>query len=148
MTATDNPDKERRGRTQDVIDNWLSERQQMLVLYCQLAGLEPFEPDKPNKQLLRDYCQVLVDYMAFGHFEVYDRIAQGEERRREVLDMAEEIYPRAVEVTETVVAFNDKYDTSDHEQPLDHLDQDLSTLGEDLAGLIEMEDRLVAAMQK
>ncbi|MES9937230.1 MAG: Rsd/AlgQ family anti-sigma factor [Sedimenticola sp.] len=148
MTATDNPDKERRGRTQDVIDNWLSERQQMLVLYCQLAGLEPFEPDKPNKQLLRDYCQVLVDYMAFGHFEVYDRIAQGEERRREVLDMAEEIYPRAVEVTEMVVAFNDKYDTSDHEQPLDHLDQDLSALGEDLAGLIEMEDRLVAAMQK
>ncbi|MET0106890.1 MAG: Rsd/AlgQ family anti-sigma factor [Sedimenticola sp.] len=148
MTATDNPDNERRGRTQDVIDNWLSERQQMLVLYCQLAGLEPFEPDKPNKQLLRDYCQVLVDYMAFGHFEVYDRIAQGEERRREVLDMAEEIYPRAVEVTEMVVAFNDKYDTSDHEQPLDHLDQDLSALGEDLAGLIEMEDRLVAAMQK
>ncbi|MES9868765.1 MAG: Rsd/AlgQ family anti-sigma factor [Sedimenticola sp.] len=47
-----------------------------------------------------------------------------------------------------MVAFNDKYDTSDHEQPLDHLDQDLSTLGEDLAGLIEMEDRLVAAMQK
>ncbi|MES9845443.1 MAG: Rsd/AlgQ family anti-sigma factor [Candidatus Sedimenticola sp. PURPLELP] len=148
MAETHSPDEERRVGTQGIVDKWLAERQQMLVLYCQVAGLEPFEPDKPSKQLLKDYCQVLVDYMAFGHFEVYDRISQGEERRKAVLDIASEIYPRAVEVTELVVAFNDKYDTSDHEQEMGHLDKDLSVLGEELASLVEMEDRLVAVMQK
>jgi len=140
--------EERRTRTQEMVTNWLAERQQMLVLYCKLAGIESFDPDKPEKQLLRDFCQLLVDYVAFGHFEVYDRITAGDERRGEVIRVAREAYPKIALVTEHVVAFNDKYDLSDHPQPLDDLNEDLSNLGEALASRIELEDRLVEALMR
>jgi regulator of sigma D len=129
-----------------MVDKWLAERQEMLVMFCQLAGLESYNPDRPEKVLLRDFCQVLVDYMAFGHFEIYGRITKGEERRANVVAVAEAAYPRISEVTEFAVAFNDKYDTSDHEQSLDHLHDDLSKLGEELASRVELEDQLVAAL--
>ena len=147
MMATDMGEgSERRMRTRNMVDKWLVERQEMLVLYCQVAGLEPYTPDKPSKQLLRSFCQVLVDYIAFGHFEVYDRISRGEERRNQVLKIAEEIYPRVAEVTELAVAFNDKYDSEDHEQELGELDKDLSRLGSELASRIELEDQVVNAL--
>ncbi|MCW8907617.1 MAG: sigma D regulator [Sedimenticola sp.] len=140
--------EERRTRTQEMVANWLAERQQMLVLYCKLAGIESFDPDRPEKQLLRDFCQLLVDYVAFGHFEVYDRITAGDERRGEVIRVAREAYPKIARVTEEVVAFNDKYDLSDHQQPLGALNDDLSRLGEALASRIELEDRLVKALMR
>ena len=56
MTVQREETKERRVRTQEMVDKWLSERQQMLVIYCQLAGLEPYTPAKPLKKLLREFC--------------------------------------------------------------------------------------------
>jgi regulator of sigma D len=99
------------------------------------------------QEALGEFCQVLMDYMAFGHFEIYDRISRNEERRSSVVRVAEEVYPKVVEATDAAVAFNDKYDSSDHEIVLDQLSQDLSVLGEKLATRVEMEDRLVAAMK-
>lgn len=142
----DDDGTERRVRTRVMIDKWLSERQEMLVLYCQLAGLEPYTPDRSSKDLLRRFCQVLVDYIAFGHFEVYNRISQGDERRTRVLQVAEEVYPKIAEVAEISVAFNDKYDTENHDQTMDQLDEDLSMLGVELASRIELEDRVVQAL--
>lgn len=148
MVTADGDTEDRRKFTQEMIEKWLNERQEMMVTYCQLAGLDAYPPEKPVKQLLRDFCQLLVDYIAFGHFEVYDRITSGSERRSDVLEVAKRVYPRISEVTEVAVAFNDKYDTSDHDQPLDHLDGDLSSLGEELASRIEKEDQLVAALMR
>lgn len=146
MTIKSDAGAERRVQTRSMVDRWLAERQDMLVMYCKLAGLEPYTPDKPVKDLLRNFCQVLVDYMAFGHFEIYDRITDGSERRGEVLRVAEQVYSRVAEVTEVAVAFNDKYDTSSHEQQMNHLTDDLSSLGEELASRIEKEDLLVTAL--
>ncbi len=137
---------ERRVRTQQMVEKWLHERQEMLVLYCQLAGLEPYTADKPNKQLLKDFCQVMVDYIAFGHFEVYERISRGEERRQEVRRVAEQVYPKVLSTTDVAVAFNDKYEAADKPQFLDHLDSDLSRLGDELASRIEAEDQVVKAL--
>lgn len=139
---------ERRVRTREMVDKWLQERQEMLVLYCQLAGLEPYAPERSVKQLLPNFCQLLVDYIAFGHFEVFERISRGEERRSQVLQIAEEVYPKIVEVADLVVDFNDKYESEQDEQELGQLDQDLSRLGAGLASRIEMEDRLVSALMR
>ncbi len=139
---------ERRVRTREMVDKWLQERQEMLVLYCQLAGLEPYTPDMSVKQLLRSFCQLLVDYIAFGHFEIFERISRGEERRSQVLEIAEEVYPKIAEVADLVVAFNDKYEAEQDEQTLGQLDQDLSRLGAELASRIEMEDKLVSALMR
>ncbi len=137
---------ERRVRTQEMINKLLEERQEMLVLFCQVASLEPYTQSNPVKPKLQEFCQVLVDYIAFGHFEVYERIAQGKERRARVVQVAEKIYPKLAEATEVAVAFNDKYDTPEIDSLLENLPKDLSTLGEELAARIELEDRLVGAM--
>ena len=137
---------ERRSGTREMCEKLLIERKDMLALYWQVAGLEPFSSDKPVNQYLQDFCQVLVDYIAFGHFEVYDRITSGKERRAKVIEVAEKIYPRIAEATDVAVNFNDKYDASDHELSLDDFSRDLSKLGEEIATRVEMEDRLLAVM--
>lgn len=148
MSKTATKPTERREQTKQTIAKLLRERQQVLVLYCQVAGLEPYTPDKQKPVLarLQEFCQLLVDYSAFGHFEIYDRIGRGEERRAQVAHVAEELYPRIVETTNAAVAFNDKYDPSDHPLSIDHLSDDLSALGQVLATRIEMEDRLIGAL--
>jgi regulator of sigma D len=138
--------EERRQGTQEMINKLLAERQEVLVMFCQVAGLEPYHRTKSLDKLLQKFCQILVDYTAFGHFEVFGRISNGSERRMQVIKMAEEIYPAFVEATDTTVNFNDKYDLSDHKLELDHLAEDLSQLGETLANRIELEDKLVASM--
>ena len=138
--------QERRHGTQEMINKLLSERQEVLVLFCQVAGLEPYTRTKSLENLLQSFCQILVDYTAFGHFEVFGRISNGSERRMRVIKMAEEIYPAFVEATETAVNFNDKYDLSDHQLVYDHLAEDLSELGETLANRVELEDKLVSCM--
>ena len=60
--------------------------------------------------------------------------------------MAEEVYGRIAEASEVAVAFNDKYDAADHSLILDHLSDDMSALGEELAMRIEMEDRIISAL--
>ena len=142
----DNDSTKPRSRTEDIIRKLLRERQDMLVMFCRVAGLEPYTPDKPVKALIEEFCQVLVDYSAFGHFEIYNRILSGEERRQRVLDVANRIYPQIAEATEFAVAFNDKYDSSTHDQPLDQLSEDLCKLGEEIATRIDVEDQLVNAL--
>jgi regulator of sigma D len=147
MATTREEANERRVRATEMVDKLLVERQEMLRLFCQVSGLEPYNSEKPVQEALGEFCQVLMDYMAFGHFEIYDRISRNEERRSSVVRVAEEVYPKVVEATDAAVAFNDKYDSSDHEIVLDQLSQDLSVLGEKLATRVEMEDKLVAAMK-
>jgi len=71
----------------------LEERQQMLVVYSQVAGIEPYKGRRANATQLTQFCQILVDYIAAAHFGVYERIAEGKERRQNVLDVAGAIYP-------------------------------------------------------
>jgi regulator of sigma D len=80
------------------------------------------------------------------HFEIYERIIDGLERRGKVVDVAREVYPRISEASEVAVEFNDKYDEADHDLDLSQLDADLSKLGEELAVRIEMEDRIIDAL--
>ena len=138
--------QERRKGTQNMINKLLMERQEMLVMFCQVAGLEPYNRTASLDNLLQTFCQILVDYTAFGHFEVFGHISNGSERRLRVIQMAEEVYPAFVEATETAVKFNDKYDLSDHQLVFDDLADDLSELGETLATRIELEDKLVSCM--
>jgi len=136
---------ERRTRTRDMVDKLLVERQEMLTMFCQVAGLEPYAPGETDTRKLHRFCQVLMDYMAFGHFEILERITRGDEKRSSVMKVAEGVYDKLLEATEYAVAFNDKYDSQTQDE-FGQLEHELSILGEELAVRIEMEDRLVAAM--
>ena len=137
---------DRREGTRGMIRKLLNERQEMLAMFCRVAGLEPYNDASPGVDVLQEFCQVLIDYSAFGHFEIYERIVAGRERRSQVLAVAREVYPRIAEASEVAVEFNDKYDASDHTLDLHQLDRDLSRLGEELAVRIEMEDRIIQAL--
>ena len=146
MTISEPMKTDRRGGTQEMVQKLLNERQEMLSMFCRVAGLEPFKAATPNPDVLQEFCQVLVDYSAFGHFEIYERIVAGRERRTRVVEVAREVYPRIAEATEVAVEFNDKYDASDHALDLHKLDSDLGNLGEEIAVRIEMEDRIIQAL--
>lgn len=144
---------ERRAGTQKVIAKLEAERTEMLVLFCRVAGLETYSENprhapnaQPVQQILQEFCQVLVDYIATGHFGLYERIGNGQERRRQISDLAAELYPRIAESTQVALEFNDKYDCEDRCTNLGSLQNDLSKLGEILAQRIEWEDKLVKAM--
>jgi regulator of sigma D len=146
MTTSEAQATERREGTHEMVRKLLDERQEMLSLFCRVAGLEPYKTAIPADDVLQKFCEVLVDYSAFGHFEIFERIVAGRERRTQVVEVAREVYPRIAEASEVAVEFNDKYDASDHPLDLHQLDRDLSRLGEELAVRIEMEDRIIDAL--
>jgi regulator of sigma D len=133
----------------DLISKLLAERQEMLVLFNRLAELKPYTSCPPVQSLLQRFCQVLMDYIALGHFEVYQCLednTRDTERCRRVKRLARELYPRIAGTTQAAVEFNDRYDCEEHCKVLNTLDEDLSRLGEQLAERIELEDRLITTM--
>ena len=140
--------EERRTGSQELVQKLITERTEMLSLYCQLAGLEPYANNKnsrtkPSQELLQKFCQVLVDYIAAGHFSLYERIVNGTERRQQISALAENLYPRIAKSTESALDFNDKYDCGDSCEIAASFSDDLSRLGEELAARIELEDKLL-----
>ena len=147
-TPQGNRAKERRTGSQELVQKLVTERTEMLSLYCQLAGLEPYGNSKNSRvknsqEMLQKFCQVLVDYIAAGHFSLYERIVNGTERRQQISALAENLYPRIAESTEAALDFNDKYDCGDHCEIAASFSDDLSRLGEELAARIELEDKLI-----
>ncbi|NIM27858.1 MAG: Rsd/AlgQ family anti-sigma factor [Gammaproteobacteria bacterium] len=137
---------ERRSGTRALIDKMLSERQQMLVLFARVARVEPYADEMPNSELLQEFSQILVDYIASGHFGLYERISEGKERRRGVVELAEQLYPRIANTTQVAVEFNDAYEKSNGEDKGGVLTKMLDKLGEELAVRIELEDQLISEM--
>jgi regulator of sigma D len=135
---------ERRAESQDAIQRLMEHRTEMLSLFGELASKRPFNQNKQVVSLLQNFCQALVDYTADAHFRLYRFIDTKNERRKSVAQLAERVYPRIVASTETILDFNDKYDSVEHSNDhIEELEKDLSSLGERLADRIEMEDRLV-----
>lgn len=141
---------EQKRRSYTHVDKLLAERNDMMSIMCKLAGIEPYtvgKRDKPIQATLQEFCQILVDYIAAGHFALYERISSGKERRKEVSAVATRVYPEIARITDVALDFNDKYDTEEHCKVLDHLSQDLKLLGEHLARRMELEDELIDALR-
>ena len=146
MSSEAQVQSDRRSGTRSLIGKMLSERQRMLVLFERLAGVEPYADETPNDALLQEFSQILVDYIASGHFGLYERITEGRERRRGVVKLAEELYPRIADTTRVAIEFNDIYEKSNGKDISGELTQMLSRLGEGLAVRIELEDQLISEM--
>ncbi len=132
------------GGSDKSIDKWLSDREHVLVKYCKLAGLKPYqqEPQLPSSEELKDFCISLMDYTSAGHFEVYDKLISPINGGG--CTLATKLYPQINQTTDVVLSFNDCYgDGPASEQALENLDQDLCTLGEALSQRFELEDKLI-----
>lgn len=143
---------DRRERLHRTIAALVRQRQDVIVGYCRLAGVTGFLPQRvdsahiePDK--LRAFCQLMIDYVALGHFELYQRIIEGRERREAVRDVAEQVYPAIARTTDFLVDFNDRYEDFDgSEEQMGRLSADLSALGEMLTERGEKEDLLLDAL--
>jgi regulator of sigma D len=134
--------RERWGGVSIIIDRWLKERQDLLVLFCKLTAEEDADQIEQN---LRSFCQILVDYISAGHFEVYEQLMnEGREYDdQDALNEAKNHFKSIDGTTEWILDFNDKYQETDD---LATLKDDLSKLGESLAVRFEAEDAMIEVL--
>ncbi len=52
------------------IKQWLKYRQAVLVHYSQLSAINLIKP-----KTLDLFCQQLMDYLSFGHFKMFEKLA-------------------------------------------------------------------------
>lgn len=141
MTANDQSTSDRREQTRHLIDNLLAERKQLLGLLFDDTS-PGLDDETTGSERRKEFCQILVDYIAAGHFGLYQRISEGTERRKSVLAVAEQAYPRIESITQLAVAFSDKCEANDY-QSTDSLRDELSNLVESLSTRFELEDQII-----
>lgn len=135
--------QERRCESNELVQHMLKERNQLLSLMLQVSTEGSNASSVKSVADLEEFNQVLVDYIAAGHFGLYGRIAEGKERRKSVSDLAVQIYPRIEQTTQIALAFDEKYNPENNEHELHNFQEDLSMLGEELTTRIELEDQLI-----
>lgn len=137
--------QERWGGVSEIIDRWLEERKELLVDYCELSNAVKNDQGEELGGMLRKLCQIMVDYVSAGHFEVYEQLMQEAKDfdDTEGLRLAGGLYKTIDATTEDILDFNDKYQETDD---LDALNADLSKVGEWLATRFEAEDRMIEVL--
>lgn len=131
------------GGVNSVINKWLVERQELIRLYCLLTQ-DP--SDRPKfLRSLESFCEVLVDYLSAGHFEVFTEL-ENEARAFDErgLQLVNALYPYLEQSTEIALCFNDRCE----QLKLSHRDfekvrEELSYLGESLTDRFQLEDQLI-----
>jgi len=140
--------KERWGGVNELIDKWLVERQELIVKFCDLT-VNPPSSQENTIEKLQGFCQVLVDYVSVGHFEVYEQLTN------EAIDfnnedgtvLIETTIPQIQETTEEALDFNDSFDDIHKvDDGVDRLVARLERLGRTLENRFELEDQLIDAI--
>jgi len=136
--------KERWQAVDGLLQGWLKERRELLVKYAAIAAT--LDRDGDNSTIdggLERLCQLLVDYVSVGHFEVfYALIREAEAFADGSEELANAIIPSIGDTTEVILGFDEKYPSADHS----HLDVDLSLLGEVLESRFQLEDQLISVL--
>ena len=139
--------KEHRGRVSELASNWLNERQELLVIYCSLSGIEQIRVDeRPFSEKMNCFCQALVDYVSAGHFGIYEKLqkkALAELNNNETLPCVAATFDSIQKNTDFLLDFNDGIDKFSNIQSLQTA---LSKLGECLEERFSLEDKLIAAL--
>ncbi len=137
--------QERWGGVHQLIDRWLQERHELVSAFVALNDAPQAAAN--NMADLQRFCEILVDYVSAGHFEVYEQLngeakAFGDQRG---LELAKQIYPRIEAITEVALAFNDRCDNGDCRDTAS-LSAELKRLGQLLHERFELEDCLIEVL--
>lgn len=132
--------QERWGGVHLLIDRWLQERAELIKAYATID-------DVSDKVVMQRFCEILVDYVSAGHFEVYQQLTEearafGDQRG---LELAKQIYPRLEVITEAALAFNDRCDEGDCGD-VEAVSAELKRLGQMLHERFELEDCLIEVL--
>lgn len=141
--------QERWGGVHEIIDRWLKQRQHLIETWIVLRDRGEYTPtDTPKIQHL---CELLVDYVSVGHFNVYEQLALEAEEFKDdsALKLLNELMPEIDESTEVALEFNDKYDTKEHcNAQLEALPFSMQPLGVVMAERFQLEDRLIKELHE
>ncbi|USE36568.1 sigma D regulator [Endozoicomonas sp. SCSIO W0465] len=139
--------KERWGGVSEIIDRWLNERQELIVLYCSINGMDQFDDDnRPVASKLKELCQILVDYASAGHFEVYEHLIQeAHEHNDGGIELAHTMLPKLEQNTSRCLKFNDSCESI---SSLQKLQGAVSELGETLEERFSLEDRMIETLHE
>ena len=67
--------RERWQAVEGLLQSWLKERRDVLVKYTTIAAILESRADRPPLEFgLQGLCQVLVDYVSAGHFEIFHEL--------------------------------------------------------------------------
>lgn len=135
--------QQRWGGANQLIDKWLESRQDLLVAYCELANLPPFAREDsalPSATEIKRFCQILVDYISAGHFEVFEKVRTNGDNP----DAVAQLLPQIYHSTDIAIAFNDKYTKLNDTEMLEGFDDALSRLVHYLEQRFELEDQLIS----
>ncbi len=126
------------------LEKWLKERQTLIVAFTHLCQTPPSEENSNTLQTsLEEFCELLVDYLCRGHFEMYTTLLQEIENcARRLIRIHPTLLDRLLLSTEQARAFDKAYEDAEN---FDNLERDLSLLGENLASRFEWEDELISA---
>ncbi|UJF19180.1 sigma D regulator [Vibrio sp. SS-MA-C1-2] len=134
------------GGNNEVIDQWLESRQELLIEYCKIAGLPPFAAAKgqlPSAKDIQLFCQSLVDYISAGHFKIYDMVMShwdtiGFTPTQDI----SKIYADITLITDPLLNFNDRYVAASQDN-LENFDIEISHIGQLLEERFSLEDSLL-----
>lgn len=137
--------KERWSGVDKLVDRWLADRQTVIVQFCALSGVHVLSGTNASRNRLQKFCQLLLDYVSAGHFEVfYELVREAESFEDGSVEIAKALIPEINGTTAKALDFNDKYAEAT-QAPIAWLAKDLSALGELLEERFAFEDRLINA---
>ena len=133
-------------RVEDLLTRWLKERREVLGKYTEIAvGADGLLDEAGLQQRQSQLCQLLVDYVSAGHFEVFhELLAEAESFADGSSELATRVMPAIADTTELIMAYDEKY--GDGNVASAKLKRDLSALGESLESRFALEDQLIAGL--
>lgn len=131
---------------EELLTRWLRERREVLGKYTEIAvGVTGMLDAGGLQERQRQLCQVLVDYVSAGHFEVFhELVAEAESFEDGSSALATRVMPAIADTTEMIMAYDEKYANRDGVDA--KLKRDLSSLGEALESRFALEDQLIAGL--
>lgn len=146
MLSNNSDPKQHFEAVEDLLTRWLKERRALLGMYTEIiVTLDYHRDDEAMKQRQEALCELLVDYVSVGHFEVFhELIDEAESFADGSCVLAEKLMPPIGDTTEVILAYEEKYaNTQAHPEKLK---RDLSALGEVLESRFVLEDQLIAGL--
>ncbi|MDF3030559.1 MAG: rsd [Moraxellaceae bacterium] len=142
--------EDHRQRVDALVQRWLAERQSLIVQMIELGGGSSPGATAPSlPERVQAFCEILMDYVSAGHFEVYDELlAEVEKQGSERLADSQALLQRLQPTTDAVIRFNDIYDDPNDADALANLAHELSLLGLALESRFEIEDRMIALLDE
>ncbi|CAA0126324.1 Regulator of sigma D [Halioglobus japonicus] len=146
MLSTNSDPKQHFEAVEELLTRWLKERRALLGAYTEIiVTLDYHLDDEAMAKRQKALCELLVDYVSVGHFEVFHELINEAESFADGSGiLAEKLIPSIGDTTEVILAYEEKYgNTEGHGEKLK---RDLSALGEVLESRFVLEDQLIAGL--